>query len=126
MAKSLVTTFVFAICAVIVFTQESQQTKWEKFKSKIECGKSKPGEDDPKCHKYGTDSGFKCCWIKSGSEPEICRLVSYGELETLKVKGEKQEYTFDDGEKLELSCSSSYIKLISTSVILVLVSLIMF
>ena len=127
MAKSLLTAFVFVLCAVVIFTQDSSQTKWDYFKGKLNCGKENPGDDQLKCHKYGTDSGFKCCWIQKEGESQICKLVSYGEVAEIGVSGKgQQEKEFENGEKLKLSCGSSYIKLISTSVIIALVSLIMF
>ena len=129
MAKSLVTAFVFVLCAVVIFAQEASQTKWEYFKEKLDCGKESPGSDKSKCHKYGTDSGFKCCWMKlegSDTEKEMCKLVSYGEVDEIGVSGkEGQKIEFGD-QSISLACGSSYIKLISTSVIIALVSLIMF
>ena len=126
MAKSLVIAFVFVLCAVVIFTQETSETKWEHFEKKLECGKKNPGDDTAKCHKYGTDSGFKCCYIKPKEGDAICRLVSYGEVDEIGVSGkEGQKIEFGD-QSISLACGSSYIKLISTSVIIALVSLIMF
>ena len=125
MAKSLVIAFVFVLCAVVIFTQETSETKWEHFEKKLECGKKNPGDDTAKCHKYGTDSGFKCCYIKPKEGDAICRLVSYGEVDEIGVSGkEAKEKEFENGETLKIACGSSYIKL--TSVIIALVSLIMF
>jgi hypothetical protein len=127
MAKSLLTAFVFVLCVVVIFTQEASETKWEHFEKKLKCGKDDPGDDTAKCHKYGTDSGFKCCYIKKEDADAICRLVSYGEVDEIGVSGkDAKEKEFENGEKLKLACGSSYIKLISTSVIIALVSLIMF
>ena len=129
MAKSLVTAFVFVLCAVGIFAEESE-SKWNYFTKKLDCGKQNPGSDQAKCHKYGTDSGFKCCWIQKeggSNEDAMCKLLSYGEVTQLGLSGkEKQTKTFGTNEILYLACSSSYIKLISTSVIIALVSLIMF
>ena len=128
MAKSLLTALVFVLCAVVIFTQDAGETNWKHFSDKLKCGKDSPGDDTAKCHKYGTDSGFKCCYIKKKEGGDaICRLVSYGEVDDIGVSGkDKQDKTFENGETLQLACGSSYIKLISTSVIIALVSLIMF
>lgn len=125
MAKSVLFVIAFAMCAVVVFGEE-EQSRWEYFSGKLLCGKKDPRQSPEKCHKYGTDSGFKCCFIqqKTGDDG-ICRLVSYGELDKLGIKGDKKEYTIED-EKISFSCKGSYLKQIATCVIIALVGLVMF
>lgn len=120
----------FTLCTfVLIASVLNSNFNWDYFKDKIECGKSNPGDSDSKCHKYGTDSGFKCCWIKKEGEESMCRLVSYGELESYGIKGGKKDYPETDEEgvtKLKFSCRGSYLHEISFALIIVLVSLVMF
>ena len=56
---------------------------------RLKCGKDNPSKESH-CTKYGTDSGFLCCWISSSKESDSgkCGLMSYGEAKDLGIKGE--------------------------------------
>lgn len=88
---------------------------------RLKCGKDNPSSEKH-CTKYGTDSGFLCCWISSSKESDSgkCGLMSYGEAKDLGIKGEKT-ITNEDGSSIYYSCgnSSSYLKLTLLSIALV-------
>ena len=71
--------------------------------SNLSCGK-KP-TDSTKCSKYGTDSGFLCCYIRVQNEEPYCRLITHKKAESLGIKG---ELTIN-GTYFECGNSSNYI-----------------
>ena len=75
---------VFLILLLIIKLIKSSDS--EDFKSYITCGK-KP-TDSTKCSKYGTDSGFLCCYIRIQNEEPYCRLIEKKKAESLGIKGE--------------------------------------
>ena len=75
------------------------------FKDNISCGK-KP-TDSTKCSKYGTDSGFLCCYIRKQNEEPYCRLIAQKKAESLGIKG---ELTIN-GTYYECGNSSNYINI---------------
>ena len=52
----------------------------------ITCGK-KP-TDSTRCSKYGTDSGFLCCYVKDNNKQPYCMLMSTKRAESMGIKGE--------------------------------------
>jgi len=91
------------------------------FKDYLPCGKEKP-EIEKHCTKYGTDSGFVCCFIKklNSTNNPLCSLISYREIEEIyHVRGKKSNVTVEDfnGNKSYyfFSCgnNSKYLKKLS-------------
>ncbi len=84
----------------------------------ILCGK---GKDKPKnekqCTKYGTDSGFLCCHVTTIEQKTYCSLVSYKFAENYQIKGKK---TLDDGTIYSCGNSSTFIKISSVLVVILL------
>jgi len=91
------------------------------FKDYLPCGKEKP-EIEKHCTKYGTDSGFVCCFIKklNSINNPLCSLISYREIEEKfhvhgtnsnviieDINGEKSQYFFSCGN------NSKYLKKLS-------------
>lgn len=89
----------------------------------IPCGKKDP-EKDTHCSKYGTDSGFLCCWIIEGNEAPKCRLMSHGRAKELGIKGEKN---FTD-TNIYYACgnSSTYLKDVAFAIIAAVLSCLLF
>ena len=84
----------------------------------IYCGK---GKDKPKnekqCTKYGTDSGFLCCHVTIKDQAPYCSLVSYKFAENYQIKGKN---TLDDGTIYSCGNSSTFIKISSVLVVILL------
>ena len=89
-----------------------------RFKNYLPCGKENPVIEKD-CTKYGTDSGFVCCFIKklnSITNP-LCTLISYGDIEeNFHVHGTNSNVIvedFDGISKYYFSCgnNSKYIKI---------------
>ena len=53
----------------------------------ISCGKKNPTKEKH-CTKYGTDSGFVCCSVKTSAGIE-CQLRTFKWAENNDIKGEK-------------------------------------
>ena len=91
------------------------------FQDYLPCGKEKP-EIEKHCTKYGTDSGFVCCFIKklNSINNPLCSLISYREIdEIFHVHGTNSNVTVEEenGEKSHyfFSCgnNSKYLKKLS-------------
>jgi hypothetical protein len=80
----------------------------------ITCGK-KP-TDSTKCSKYGTDSGFLCCYVKDKDASPKCQLMSYKLAEIMEIKGKK---TIENGTYYSCGNSSSFIKITLFSLIFI-------
>ena len=91
------------LLVLVSFTIQIQDEK------RIKCGKDNPTKESH-CTKYGTDSGFLCCWIKNPSL-ERCGLMSYGEAKDKGIKGTATVKNDDDVDTY-YSCgnNSSYLK----------------
>jgi len=97
------------------------------FKEHLPCGKEKPVVEKD-CSKYGTDSGFVCCYIKklNSINNPICSLISYKEIDEIyhvhgksnvmveEINGETKEYIFSCGN------NSKYIKNLSIFLLLLI------
>ena len=75
----------------------------------IDCGKKNPTKEED-CTKYGTDSGFLCCYILNDNRKE-CKLMSYGEAKDKDIN-DRKNLTNDEGLDTLYSCgnNSSYLK----------------
>ena len=74
----------------------------------IVCGKGKDNPSSEKqCTKYGTDSGFLCCYVKYSNETITCELMSYKKAENLGIKG---TLTDDNGDYYSCGNSSTFVK----------------
>ena len=74
----------------------------------IVCGKGKDNPSSEKqCTKYGTDSGFLCCYVKYANGTTTCELMSYERAENLNISG-----TLTDSSNNYYSCGnpSNFIK----------------
>ena len=93
---------------------------------RIKCGKDNPSKESH-CTKYGTDSGFLCCWIadSESSKSGTCGLMSYGEAKDLGIKGTKTITNEADNTSQYYSCgnASSYLKMTFISIALLCLSL---
>ncbi len=74
----------------------------------IVCGKGKDNPSSEKqCTKYGTDSGFLCCYVKYSNGTITCELMSYKKAENLGIKG---KLTDDNGDYYSCGNSSTFVK----------------
>ena len=88
----------------------------------IECGKKNPKKNTD-CTKYGTDSGFCCCFVlDSFTQKKNCTLLSIKVAEGINEEGIKGIY---DGSYWECGNVSSYIN-IKTFIITLFIFLICF
>lgn len=85
------------------------------------CGTPSP-QKEKDCTKYGTDSGFLCCWIKNEMKNTVnCTLISYSLAETIGIKG-----TLTDQLKGNYySCGNSSSYLAFAFILFVLIGLIL-
>ena len=103
----------FTLIPLIICEDYNTLTSLENHHPNLPCGKSNPKKDTD-CIKYGTDSGFCCCFIidVNDQSKKKCRLLSLTLAESIDIlKDGKPKVFIDDGEIWECGNYSSYINI---------------
>ena len=70
-----------------------------KIQNELTCGEENSPEDPEDCTKYGTGSGFVCCWISDTKNSKgICRLIPDSVAREHGISGSKTYTSSVDGK----------------------------
>ena len=76
----------------------------------LSCGKNHPKKDTD-CIKYGTDSGFCCCYVINGDGSKECKLLSMLVAENIDKLSDGESVKFGDDSTWECGNYSTYINI---------------
>lgn len=125
MSKLINKLFLILILFNLSLTQGADKTSPPQYYEELLCGKENSPKKPKDCTKYGTGSGFVCCWISdSSSSGGKCRSVPDNVAREYGISGNKEFNNAKTGEKYwDCGNDASYIFFKFANILLFLILL---